>query len=170
MGEKEVVAILAHVVLEDTIRYRVHYTNGQTEWVIGSELEAGGSSFFLLRYWRGGGRELRDRASQTEPCRIFDFSSIQDQLLDLTDAFVEFPFVKPVSRTSISQIPLYVSSIDVRKGEAYVKFRYDEEPCQMDLAALRQNSPELIAQYFMSKRADGNPSVSESRPQPTVFV
>jgi hypothetical protein len=153
MSERRIVNIISHQVRTDEICYRVLWTTHKCEWLSGKDLDTPEFSPFVLRYWETGSRELTNRATQTDPCQIFEFPTSLDALFRATRSFLEFPTTAKSAKSDVlpgrAKVPNAIVAIRAKEGTATVRFGRSAEPEEMPLAELRTLAPKMIAEYYI---------------------
>lgn len=146
-----------HIEDQNTIKYRVQWSNRTCEWVDGNNLNNQNYGKYLIKYWKIGPREYKDQISQTDQARSFDFSITQHNINKWTSSFRPFSPQKH-DETSQSQyhniIPNSIHSIDANQNLAMVEFPNIPEPVPMKLDLLLSLAPKMIAQFYLSKNSE----------------
>lgn len=148
----EIMNIFAHRLDGDnTILYRVQWTNRKCEWVDGNNLFNEKYQKYLIKYWQLEQHEFTNIATQTNPTHAFDFSITKENIEKWTN--VSFRSFRPPSqetRNTHCLIPYSIDSIDVIKQIALVRFFEDTGPIEMELDRLLMLAPRLVARFYMN--------------------
>ncbi|OHT00788.1 hypothetical protein TRFO_07768 [Tritrichomonas foetus] len=153
---QDILNIYAHQTEDDTIFYRVQWSNRSCEWVDGASLFNPKYQKYLVRYWNSKPVCLIDSSTQTDPVKIFDFSITQENIKKWTSSFRTFYDGDKGNLSTAREedlsglIPFNVVSINVIENQAMVQFSEGATPVEMPLDRLLMLSPQLVAQYFVN--------------------
>ena len=142
---REVLSILAHKAVNDTIFYRVQWTDKTCLWLPGRLLNNDHNRKWLQWYWTSQDIAVKDISTQTDPAFGFELSHVIEDLVSPACTFAVFPPSAP----PVSLLPVEIVSIDFAAGKAMVKMAKEAECVEMSVDELKDAAPLLVCEYCL---------------------